>query len=323
MATAGELLGRLAADLQRELGGALLSVSVHGSWVAGDFVDGRSGLGVLAILAVDPDRHMLGRVALVHQRLERDYPQWADRTEADYVSPAAVADALAGGTDHAMLRICPGELLHIGRISQQYMMNWRSAVEHNQVLTGRPPGELLPWIGDDVVREAILDNLRHWPEWSLDTGGAGGEAYAVLTVCRAAVVLNTGRSISKRAAAEEVAAEHPHWAPLIRWARDWWYAGGLTIEPGRRDEVTAFVTAMSVSLAADAASPGAGASTVSPPARPRSLAARILAAAQREPVRPAAAFAACPAHGESTDLLVAFADRLRGRSTPATGGRGA
>jgi hypothetical protein len=227
------LLGRLAGDLHHELGPNLLSVAVHGSWVAGDFVEGRSGLGVLVVLAHDPDRTVLGRVALVHQRLVRDYPQWAEHIEVDYVSPAAVADALEGRRDHSMLRICPGELLHIDRVSQQYMMNWRSAVEHNQVLFGQPPGDVLPWIDDHVVREAIADNLRQWPEWSLDLRGAGGEAYAVLTVCRAAVLLRSGRFISKRAAAEELAATHPQWAELIDWARHWWYAGGLSIEPGR------------------------------------------------------------------------------------------
>lgn len=319
MATAGDLLGRLAGDLHHELGPNLLSVAVHGSWVAGDFVEGRSGLGVLVVLAHDPDRTVLGRVALVHQRLVRDYPQWADHIEVDYVSPAAVADALEGRRDHSMLRICPGELLHIDRVSQQYMMNWRSAVEHNQVLFGQPPGDVLPWIDDHVVREAIADNLRQWPEWSLDLRGAGGEAYAVLTVCRAAVLLRSGRFISKRAAAEELAATHPQWAELIGWARHWWYAGGLSIEPGRTDEVTAFVTAISDELA-DVLHAPAGAAAAAP--RPRSLAARILAAAQRERVRPAARFAGA-GQPEGSDLLVSLAARIRGRDVASGSSRSA
>lgn len=252
MSTAGELLGRLAGDLERALGPSLLSLAVHGSWVVGDFVDGRSGLGLLAILDRDPGRAELGALALVHEWLVRDFPEWAEHIEIDYVSPEAVADALAGGTEHVVARICPGELLHLSRVSLQYLLNWRSAVQANQVLVGACPSTLLPHISDHVVREAVLANVRQWPAWMLDLRGAGGEAFAVLTVCRAAVLLRTDAWVSKRAAAERMEHENPGWAPVIRWSRDWWYAGGLRIEPERREEVSAFVQEVCRTLLAEA-----------------------------------------------------------------------
>ncbi len=235
------MLSRLSGDLAHELGDSLLSVAVHGSWVAGDFIDGRSGLGVLVVLADDPDRTTLGIISHVHQRLVRDFPRWRDHIEIDFVSPAAVHDVLHGTEGRVMARICPGELLHLGLATPQFLLNWRSAVEHNQVLVGQSPSELLPEITDALLREAVLAQVRNWPFWIDDVPGASGEAYAVLTVCRAATLLRTGRWISKRAAAEEFEAYSQRWSELVRWAREWWYAGGLTLEPSRSEEVRRFV----------------------------------------------------------------------------------
>lgn len=255
MASAGELLNRLSTDLHNDLGDGLLGVAAHGSWVSGDFVEGRSGLGVLVILREDPGRETLGIVSALHQRLIRDYPRWRDHMEIDFVSPTAVQDALDGGESHVMARICPGELLHLARVSLQYLLNWRSAVEHNHVLYGRAPGDLLPHITDEVVREAVLQNVRRWPDWADDLPGAGGEAYAVLTLCRASVLLRESRWVSKRVASEELEAQQPRWAALIRWAREWWYAAGLSIDTTREAEVSAFVRELSGHLIEESLTP--------------------------------------------------------------------
>jgi len=50
-----------------------------------------------------------------------------------------------------------------------------------------------------------------------------------------------GEQLSKRAAADEFASARPEEADLVRWAGDWWYAGGSDDEKGRFEEVRAFV----------------------------------------------------------------------------------
>jgi len=72
----------------------------------------------------------------------------------------------------------------------------------------------------------VLDHVRDWPVWVRDMTTAGGQAYAVLTLCRAAVLLEHGQQVSKRAAATLVAAQQPRQADLVLWARDWWYDDG-------------------------------------------------------------------------------------------------
>ena len=50
---------------------------------------------------------------------------------------------------------------------------------------------------------------------------AGGQAYAVLTLCRAAEALATGRQVSKLAAAKVSRSRFPEWSALIDWAQEW------------------------------------------------------------------------------------------------------
>lgn len=71
--------------------------------------------------------------------------------------------------------------------------------------------------------------------------GPGGQSYAVLTLCRALHLFGEGAQVSKRAAANHALTALPDWAELIRWARDWWYAGGADDAPSRHEEVVRFV----------------------------------------------------------------------------------
>jgi hypothetical protein len=69
----------------------------------------------------------------------------------------------------------------------------------------------------------------------------GGQAYTVLTLCRAAEALATGRQVSKLAAARAGMSRFPEWSALIEWAREWWYDGGSDLDQGRFEDVRRFV----------------------------------------------------------------------------------
>jgi Aminoglycoside adenylyltransferase, C-terminal domain len=69
----------------------------------------------------------------------------------------------------------------------------------------------------------------------------GAQAYAVLTLCRAAEALATGRQVSKLAAANAGRSRFPEWSALIDWAQDWWYHGGSDLDQGRFEDVLRFV----------------------------------------------------------------------------------
>ena len=236
------VLHRLGNDLDEELGAELLSLSVHGSWVAGDFKLGRSDLDLLAVLAHDPDARVLGRLTAVHAEIAAWAPEWHDHVEADYVSRDAVVDILAGdGPEHPMVRISPGEPIHLLPAHRHYLLTWRAARDHDHRIVGRSPVEVIPPIPDDVVRDVVVEHAREWPAWVEGARSPGFQAYAVLTMCRVLAFLRTGQQLSKHRAALSERELMPEWRELIGWADDWWYRDGSDQTPPRTSGVTTFV----------------------------------------------------------------------------------
>lgn len=217
------VLSDLREAWRRALAGRLLGLYLHGSLVAGDFAVNRSDL-------------------------DRRHPQWAGRIEVEYVSLDAVrADP---GRDHVIARISPGESLHLLPATTHRVVTWSAVHDHGRTLLGPPAGELLPAADPGLVSAALLDHVRDWPAWVLEMTPPGAQSYAVLTLCRAFQRLRHGRQLSKRQAAEQTITACPRWADLIAWARDWWYDSGQDTDPGRFDEVRAFVTELSAAILA-------------------------------------------------------------------------
>jgi hypothetical protein len=237
-----DLLSRLAASLSKELGDELLSLSAHGSWVAGDFQLGRSDVDLLAVLAHDPDEHTLARLTALHGAISAEAPEWDDHVEVDYVAVDAIVGVLAGdGHEHSMVRISPGEPIHLLSADRHYVLNWRAARDHDHGIIGRSPVDVVPPIPDDVVREVVIEHARQWPAWVEEARTPGFQAYAVLTMCRALAFLRTERQSSKHRAAVSEQEHMPEWRGLISWADDWWYGNGSDLTPHRMNDVRAFV----------------------------------------------------------------------------------
>jgi Domain of unknown function (DUF4111) len=219
---------------------------VHGSWVAGDFTLGRSDLDLLALLADDPDEGTLARLTAVHADTSAEAPEWDNHVEVDYVSVGAVASVLGGdSSQHSMVRISPGEPIHLVHADRHYLLNWRSARDHDHRIIGRAPSEVLPPIPDDLVREVVIEHARQWPAWLDGASDPEFQAYAVLTMCRAVAFLATGKQWSKRAAAVWAQDLLPEWRGLIAWADACWYGRGAEMTPDRTSEVAAFVQSTS------------------------------------------------------------------------------
>lgn len=245
------VLSAIGVSLADALHGDLLGLYAHGSWVTGDFADDRSDLDVLAVLSREPDAALLSILAEAHLRIEELYPVWKGRIEVEYIDVATVAAIAAAGndaTERLMVRISPGEDIHLLPATSHRLLTWATVRSGGLPLLGPPPTELLPPIDPARVRSAALDHVRDWPSWVLQMRHPGGQAYAVLTLCRALHLFVEGSQISKLQAARYAIAALPDRAGLIVWARDWWYAGGSDDEQSRHDEVTAFVQEVSARI---------------------------------------------------------------------------
>jgi hypothetical protein len=266
MAEPAAVLTRLAAELAEVLGDDLLSLALHGSSALGDFAPGRSDLDVLAVLARDPTAAMMAGLDEIHARLDTDFPEWNGHVEVDYVSVRAVEAVVQGiAESHPMIRISPGEPLHEVEASRHYVLNWAAALKADQPIAGAAPSTVLPAIDRRLIHQVVLQHVRAWPEWVHDMQATGAQAYAVLTLCRAAETLATGRELSKLAAAHAGRSRFPEWAALIDWARDWWYHGGSDLDHGRFEDVRRFVNHVSArSLRHHDISPASGLDSAEP-----------------------------------------------------------
>ncbi|MBZ2198926.1 aminoglycoside adenylyltransferase domain-containing protein [Occultella gossypii] len=241
------MLDLLADGIAGTLGEDLVALYVHGSYVAGDFDPARSDLDLLAVLREVPTPATLERLRPLHARLAVDHPAWADRIEVDYF-PAATLTALADRPG-PMIRISPGEPLHLFEAGRHYLLNVASARADGRALRGQSPTAVLPPVDRAAVRAVVREHAASWPEWVEDARGrTGAQAYSVLTLCRALHLVVEGTQVSKRRAGFWAAARRPESAELIEWAAAWWYDAGPDDAPGRYEDVAAFVRSVSAEV---------------------------------------------------------------------------
>ena len=232
------LLPRLTHDVKGIFGDDLIGLYLHGSLVTGDFNQDRSDLDLLAVLRADVDEKDLERLRTMHARLVEDYLPWHDRIEVEYVSAAALSTFRT--QPRLMARISPGEPLHLLEATRHYLLNWYTA-RQGVALFGPPPQEVIPDISQAEFVAGVLEHARSWGEWVADMRHPGGQAYAVLTLCRALYTCTHGTQVSKKGAARAVKPLLPQWSGLIEWALSWWYEGGTQTEQDRLPEVMRFV----------------------------------------------------------------------------------
>lgn len=245
------LLEKLTAAMSAAIGDDLLSLTVHGSYVAGDFEPNRSDLDLLAVLDTEPNQAMLERLRPLHERIAVEHPPWADRIEVDYLSLETLRTLAE--RPGPMIRISPGEPLHLFEATRHYLINIVSARQDGQTLRGLDVPSLVPFVPKDSLFAVIREHVANWPTW---VQGArerpGAQAYAVLTLCRALHLLEVGHQTSKRQAGAWGTARLPEWAELIAWASTWWYHGGTDTEGDRFEQVELFVRAVQDEVAARA-----------------------------------------------------------------------
>jgi len=246
-----QLLAKTVELLSDGLGPVLTGLYLHGSLVIGDFAPGRSDVDLVAVLTVQPDDELLVSLGGVHDKVGELFPTWRGHVEVEYVALDTLRQHSAGEAVDApgvIARVSPGEHLHLLPATPHRVLGWSLVRRYGRSLIGPPAEEVIPAISDELLTEALLHHVRDWPVWVREMATAGGQAYAVLSLCRAVVLLETGEQVSKKAAATHVAQATPAWTDVVLWARGWWYEGGSDDEPPRTVEVRRFVDATSAQL---------------------------------------------------------------------------
>jgi hypothetical protein len=151
----------------------------------------------------------------LHQRVADEHPEWAGKIEVEYLSVQALTDFRS--CPRTMVRISPGEPLHLVAATRHHVLNWYTA-RPGLPLWGPEPTAIIPEITQAEFRAVVIEHAANWPKWVQDMSGPGPQAYAVLTLCRALHAVIEGSQTSKKQAGAWALEVLPQWADLIGWA---------------------------------------------------------------------------------------------------------
>ena len=214
------LLSELREGLQRTLGSHLRGLYLYGSLVTGGYTEGISDVDLLAVTTSSLDEPTLAALKAWHEALEAAHPAWEGRVEVAYVPMEALRTFRQRASTIAV--ISPGEPFHTLDAGRERLVNWWVVRRQGVALLGPPAADLIPPIDMAEFQDVVREHARAWPEWVRDIRHhRGGQAYAILTLCRALYACAEGEQVSKQEAAAWAQGRYPEWASLIADALVW------------------------------------------------------------------------------------------------------
>ncbi len=194
-----ETMQQTEALLDRFLAGlaplAPVAVWAHGSLAAGDYVEGRSDLDLVAVLPPPVGPRTVWRLAVLHARLRGE--PLADGLHCTYLTPGTAAGAERRHLTWAHERLFRRTVTPVTRTELHTV---------GRVLHGAPPADVLPPVPDGELAAYVVRDQRDYWRPHVDRAGLWTRDIWVdlglVTFARATVTVREGRLISKREALE-------------------------------------------------------------------------------------------------------------------------
>ncbi len=221
------VLAMLTAGLIEVLGDQLVGFYLTGSLTYGDFDRGSSDIDVIAILTEPLSDEQITQITALHAKVAEQFPEWAKRIEANYVTKAMLSSTLPPKEFRPYFN---GGKFWNFQYGNEWLLNLHVLRDCGVALVGPDPKELLPPIDIAAVREASKRDLHADWEPKLSSGHpfeSPGydtnhlQAYAVLTMCRILHRAKNDEVASKRVASAWSKHTYPEWKSLIDKAENW------------------------------------------------------------------------------------------------------
>ncbi len=214
----------LLLHLKTILGDRLIGVYLFGSLVWGDFEYGSSDIDVLVVTSSNITSNEFDQLDHMQRELAKTYTHAKEgMVEIAYISENALQTFKTKRSQIAILH--PGEPFHIKDAGKDWLMNWYIVQEKALTLFGPPPKTLIAPTTKEEFIQAVRDHANAWRNWINGLHGRPGQAYAVLTMCRAYYTYKNGEQASKKRAAQWTAKAFPQWSALIenalKWRENW------------------------------------------------------------------------------------------------------
>ena len=213
------LLESLLARMRQIFRERLVGLYLYGSLTTDDFDPESSDIDLLAATSSDVSDAEFEALRGMHVEFARENPRWEDRVEVAYLSVAALRTFRSERS--AIAVISPGEPFHMKEAGRDWLMNWYVVREKGLALFGPPAEALIAPITREEFARCVRDYAVDWGDRIRDVPDRKGQAYAILTMCRALHVHRTGEQASKRQAALWAQEELPQWSSLIQSALAW------------------------------------------------------------------------------------------------------
>jgi predicted nucleotidyltransferase len=254
----GPAVQLLLADVRRGLievlGDELVGIYLCGSLTREDFDERISDVDIVVVTDATLDGDQLTALEAMHVTLVRSHASWDDRIEVVCVARDALA--ARGAATYPTAVISPGEPFHPVRDppgDDEWLLNWYSLREHSDTLHGPTPEALIAPIGVAEVRTRVRKDLAGWPALIRQSSARhlGWQAYAILTVCRGACMVQTGREVSKSTGAEWAKSVWPDQRRTIDRALGWrreQHLTGYSSDEEAYPETVAFIDHVAASV---------------------------------------------------------------------------
>ncbi len=218
------LLENLQLQIRQIFQDRLVGVYLYGSLVAGDFDYDSSDIDLLVVISSLITSVEFEALRIVHRKFASENPAWDDRIDAVYLPVTALQKFRS---EKSPIVISPGEPFHVreGEALKDWLQNWYLVRESGITLFGLPPAEVIPPITRGEFIAAVRKYAAEVNEREYQKMDRKGQAYAILTMCRALYTYRNGKQASKRQAAQWAQEQLPEWSGLIQnalaWRRAW------------------------------------------------------------------------------------------------------
>jgi Domain of unknown function (DUF4111) len=177
------LIEILLSSIQSILATKLVGLYLNGSLVIGDFDPHVSDIDLVAALSSDIDEREFEALQKMHTAFAQQHREWDGRIEVCYISVDAL-NAVRSRTS-TIANISPGEPFHMRESSSEWLSDWYLVRERGVTLFGPSPQAIIEPISKDEFIQTIKAHAGAWGEWIYAMHTRNGQAYAILTVCRA------------------------------------------------------------------------------------------------------------------------------------------
>ncbi|MFI0714369.1 aminoglycoside adenylyltransferase domain-containing protein [Streptomyces inhibens] len=217
-----QVLPDLLHEVRSALGDRLVGMYLYGSAVSGDYDEGVSDIDLMAAVTGELSPDVLSALDAGHHRFWSGHPEFTDRIDLIYAPAAYLSGELnASATPPILATVSPGSPLHAEPVSQEWILNRHLVHDTGVTVHGRPLECAVTAVPAETVRAAVARKVLSLRDGAAQVVHRGGDAYVVLTACRALLTLTTARHASKADAARWARERWPGFRPVIDAALEW------------------------------------------------------------------------------------------------------